>query len=323
MIIRGFKDNDFFGLKGLDETLTTNNNTRSLPNWEWKYRGGNPFGHAIMSVCEDKDKIVAHFAIMPMNYYINGKYVSGAHSLGAMVSPEFQSRGLIKYVADKAIEESNKNNIQFIYGYPNEAAYKLHTEFLGYEDIQMQDEFVCQKTNRKSIIDKPDLVFKSISIFKDDVNQLWEEACGDYKALVKRSADFLNWRYCERPDSRYHCFGAYVESKLVGYCVLKLFQDENITRGHFIDIFTSYNDLPCFQFLIQKGLDFLFKEKCSETTLWLNGHQMFRQELSKAGFEITSSRPLICRFNTEMPEIKNNLNAVNWYFTMGDTLEIY
>src|SRR3990167_2545575 len=138
MIIRKYQSGDEQKILNLDK-LTENHpwNRRDINNWLWKYKGNNPAGPAIIFVCEDKDEIIAHFAIIPIYYSIFGKKLLASHSIGVMVKPEWQNRGLIKYVVDAAFEEAERRSILFTYGYPNELAYKLHTNLMKYEDISL------------------------------------------------------------------------------------------------------------------------------------------------------------------------------------------
>ena len=45
--------------------------------------------------------------------------------------------------------------------------------------------------------------------------------------------------------------------------------------------------------------------------------------VSGGGWPPGATRPMICRFNVEPGKYRPWLNEKNWYFTMGDTLEIY
>ena len=46
-----------------------------------------------------------------------------------IVHPNYQNKGLIKFVADKLFNDAKLNNIKFIYGYPNQNAYQIHKVF--------------------------------------------------------------------------------------------------------------------------------------------------------------------------------------------------
>jgi hypothetical protein len=88
-------------------------NKRNIDNWRWKYSGNNPAGKAIIYVMEHEGKIIVHFAVVPYRLRVFGEDVLGSHSIGSMVLPEYQGKGLIKFVADKQFEEVAKREIAF------------------------------------------------------------------------------------------------------------------------------------------------------------------------------------------------------------------
>ncbi len=327
MQIRPFKKGDEEGFLKLDQILEIHPwNRRDLSNWQWKYKGENPAGDSLIFVADNNGEMVSYFAAIPMCYWINGEKIKGSHSIAMMVKPEWQNKGLIKFVADKLIKELENQEIPFTYGYPNDNAYDLHIKHLGYEDISMQT-FFERKLDETSDIKlnnlSPTLEFKKIDHFDDSVNILWDEVKNGFKAIVIRNADFLNWRYLARPDVSYYAFGAYDKDKLVGYCILKLYTEDKIFRGHFMDLFTVPEEKEYGRFLIQNALEFFKKEKADEINLWMQGSPFFQEILEEYGFKIGSSRPMICRFNLDKEKFKPLLTEGNWYFTMGDTLEIY
>ena len=63
-----------------------------------------------------------------------------------------------------------------------------------------------------------------------------------YKIILDRNIRFLNWRYLSRPDNKYYAFGYYVKKEFKGYCVLKIYKENKILRGHIIDILTNPNE---------------------------------------------------------------------------------
>ena len=103
------------------------------------------------------------------------------------------------------------------------------------------------------------LTFKEIERFDKSADALCQETKNDYKAIVKRDSQFLNWRYSDRPDIHYYKFGVFEKDKLLGYCILKLYNEDKILRGHFIDIFTGKNNNGCLELLIIKTLNFHLK----------------------------------------------------------------
>ena len=140
---------------------------------------------------------------------------------------------------------------------------------------------------------------------------------------MKRDSQFLNWRYSDRPDIHYYKFGVFERDKLLGYCILKLYNEDKILRGHFIDIFTGKNNNDCLELLIIKTLNFFHSKNVDEVNLWIQGSKTIQNHLLNNGFSINDSRPLICRFNEGGQDFRESLVRNEWYFVMGDTLEIY
>jgi GNAT superfamily N-acetyltransferase len=327
MEIRPYREGDEQGFLELDNFVEVHPwNRRDLTNWRWKYTGENPAGESIMYYADNNGEIVGHFAAIPMWYWINGEQVRASHSIAMMIKPEWQNRGLIKFVGDKLLKDLEAQNFPFTYGYPNENAYELHIQFWKYTEIAQQTLFERKLDSTSNILLQEfstSLIFKKIEKFDDSVNTLWEENKNHFKAIVIRNSNFLNWRYLARPDVSYYSFGAYENDRLVGYCVLKLYQEDQILRGHFVDLFTSPHEKEYGQFLIQKALDFFQQKKANEVNLWMQGSSFFQELLGQYGFEKGKSRPMICRFNVDQVKFKPIMTEDNWYFTMGDTLEVY
>ena len=128
------------------------------------------------------------------------------------------------------LNKIKSQKIPFTYGYPNDNAYDLHIKLLGYEDVTMQRLFHKKMKNNgdnRSKTSFEDLKWQKIECFDDRVDILWNKVKNDFKAIVIRNSAFLNWRYLDRPDVPYYAFGAFNGDDLEGYCILKLYQEEN------------------------------------------------------------------------------------------------
>ena len=334
--IRPYKPGDETGFQKLDQLVEIHPwNRRNLANWHWKFKGSNPAGEPIMIYADNNGEIIGHFAAIPMKYWFDGVEVVGSHSAAMMIDTAWQNKGLIKFVADKLIKEIEEQKIPFTYGYPNDNAYDLHIKLLSYEDVAMQRLFYKSMQNsmeKQSETASGNLKWQKIERFDDRVDLLWSKAKNDFKVIVIRNSAFLNWRYLDRPDVSYCAFGAFDGDILEGYCVLKIYHFENVLRGHFIDLFTQVGNRDCGRFLVEKGLEFFNNEKVDEVTLWMQGSPFFEGIFKEFDFRVGgvsgggwsgATRPMICRFNVDPKKYRPRLNEKDWYFTMGDTLEIY
>ncbi len=320
MKIRSYKKGDELGILKLD-LISENHpwNRRNNANWFWKYKGPNPFGKSIVVVAEHNKKIIATFAIIPINYRHKGKIIKGSHSIAMIVHPKWQKKGIIKLVVDKALSLSKKRKIKFIYGYPNDDAYELHKVIFGYEDVGNQYFYHHNMKMLKKNIYLNNI--KKVNKFTNTHKVFFKSIKKDFKLILDRNPNYLNWRYISRPDKKYYVFGYFVENQLKGYCILKLYKEGKILRGHFVDIITSQKEIIYFDELISFGLNFFKKNKCNEVNLWLQGNKYFQKILIKNKFQKRNFRKFICKFNDK--KLKKIFKKDQWFFTMGDTLEIY
>ncbi|KAF0135268.1 MAG: hypothetical protein FD145_94 [Candidatus Saganbacteria bacterium] len=327
MKIRLYKEGDEIKLWELDRRLEVHPwNRRELSNWYWKYSDQNPAGKSFIWVMEEGNNIVAHFAVVPYRLQVFDEELVASHSIGAMVEPKYQNRGLLKFVGDKLFEEAAQNNIPFTYGFPNEKAYRVHRTHMGYEDLI---EFDTWKITRPAI-DKSTLnitdsaSFRPVKEFDDDFDRLWDLCSEKYKIVVVRNKAYLNWRYLERPDWKYYPFGVYANGELKGYSVLKLYREDKLLRGHIIDIFADLHDEDTITKIINGSLSFFSEQKVDEVTCWLWGSRLIEQVLEGKGFIKEATRiPLVIRLNKEFKYAGEVKDKKSWYFTMGDSTEIF
>lgn len=321
--IRAYQTNDEKAILDLDrKVLPSLWNPRTLENWHWKFSEANPSGKAFIWLAELEKEIIAHFAAIPMYLNVFGDRIRASHSIGAMVDQRFQNRGLLKQVADRLWKDLSGNNVPLTWGFPNKRAYPLHKLFLGYEDLIHFDTWkLCfPKAEEKWL--SP--FFRPVVEFDEDFDRLWRDCKKDYGILVARDKRHLNWRYAGRPDWPYFPFGYYPDGNLKGYVILKLFREEKILKGHIIDIFAAASQEHVFDNLIKGSLTFFSRQRVDHVTLWINGSSAIENALSENGFQKTDVKhPLVLRFNCELKDRSRILDSAHWFFTMGDSTEIF
>lgn len=327
MKIRPYQPGDEGQILEMDWTLFPDPwSKRDLANWNWKHAGNNPAGPATIYLMEHEGKIIVHFAIIPYRLRVMGEDVLGSHSIGSMVLPEYQGKGLIKFVADKLFEDIVKKGVVFSYGFPNDLAYDLHKELMGYNDVIMVETMERKTSPGRPPVEESAssrLKFLPIDRFGASVGALWEQVKDVRPILVIRDAAYLNWRFLERPDQKYHAFGAYEGDALVGYVILKLYRDDQILKGHIIDVLSLPGRSDVAAFILGKSECFFTENKTHVESAWMVGADLYRGLMLKAGFKPVRLRPLICRFNCDRGKYRPMLDGRNWYFTMGDTTEIF
>lgn len=329
MKIRTYENGDEKEILLLDHRLETHPwNRRDLNNWYWKYTDQNPSGKSFIWLIEKDHKIIAHFAAVPYRLKVFDMSLIASHTIAALVEEEYQNRGLLKFIGDKLFEELGENNIPFTYGFPNKRSYGLHKSHMGYSDLIEFDNW--QITGAEILEVKrcgrgnPSLLLQEIEEFDSQFDSLWEKCLHEYKICVVRNKDYLNWRYLRRPDARYYPIGAYREGELKGYVVLKLYREDKTLRGHILDIFAHHDDKDTLNTLIYGSLNFFNERNVDEATCWIWGNELIENLFMENSFKKSGLKvPLVIRVNKEFKCAEKVKDKDYWYFTMGDSTEIF
>ena len=251
---------------------------------------------------------------------VNNKKVIFSNSIAMIVHPKYQNKGIIKFLGDKLLSDT-KNSSKLVFGYPNERAYALHKTFFDYQDCFEQKLYeikIKKKQMEKSSIL---LDLKKITRFSSKHNKIFKKNINKFKIQKIRNAGYLNWRYIDRPDIEYLCYNVCIKNKILGYVVFKLYQYEKNLYGHIIDFYIDTKSQSIYDEAILASTNFLIKLKVDYISCWRNGDLLFTKSLKKINFKVVSSRPFICKI-FDKKYIKK-ISLKNWYFTMGDSLEVY
>lgn len=161
-----------------------------------------------------------------------------------------------------------------------------------------------------------DVSVMRIQQFDNRVNDLWNKVAKNYRIIVIRDSDHLNWRYFIKPNSKYTVFVAEKNNEISGYIVLRLTQ----RAGYITDILTC-PDRSIVQSLLSKAIEHFRLQKVDWVLCNMLAEMPVYQKLRDMGFiRIPSKIPLIARVNsTEISEalIKD---AENWRIISGDTV---
>ena len=323
MEIRPYKNGDELNFIDLDLSLEEHPwNRRDLNNWQWKYKGNNPFGHSECMYCYLKNEMIGHFAFIPLNYFSNGKSIKLANSIAMMVRDDFQNKGLIKYIGDKLFIIADQN-IDYIYGIPNQRSYDLHKVFFKYEDWMVLN-FYSSKMNE---FEKYNLNMSDINVienFDNNYENFWNRSKLKYDFILDRNKEYMNWRYVDRKDIKYLNYKLVIQNKTYAYISLKIYKEEKIKKGHIMDIITIDNNIDLNNLIFRYIINILKEKKVDEIFFYSEIVKNLESKL-KQKLEVTYKRNLIFRKNPNKNFGNSNFIPINKIsnFSMGDSLEIF
>ncbi|QCD44011.1 GNAT family N-acetyltransferase [Campylobacter mucosalis] len=86
--------------------------------WQWAYID-NPNGDPIVSLYFDRDKLVGHYAIIPVYFSYNNKSLKAGLSMTTMVDTLYRKYGIFAQQANMVYDTAHKLGYSFVYGFPN------------------------------------------------------------------------------------------------------------------------------------------------------------------------------------------------------------
>lgn len=112
--------------------------------WEWAYIE-NPFGEPLVSVALYNDKVVGHYAVIPMNLENESSSIFGYLSMTTMVAVDYRRHRLFQRLAEMVYERIDKTNLpSIVFGFPNDNSAPGFIKRLGWS-ISEDYKVVCIK----------------------------------------------------------------------------------------------------------------------------------------------------------------------------------
>lgn len=309
----------------------------------------NSAGNGIVWLAEDNDKIVGHYAIVPVLMNFGSYTLIGAQSLDTMTHPDYRYQGIFETLAKAVYKEAANKGINIIYGLPNQFSHHglIKLDWVDVRNMQMmlkpfnwrnalnlkiKNRFlqVVLATGAGLIFNEPfwriqktpaieGLNITQITSFDERFDEFWTTISNQSQIMVVRNRDYLSWRY-STPDTNYSIFAAEKDHRISGYMVLLNKMRKDVKGTIICDLmFQSEEIMPCListaiEESRQKGADFILYYSITNKT--------YQRILKKNGF---ISLPFImgqylCIYSSSPSISKEFLsNPQNWLIQPGDS----
>jgi len=239
-----------------------------LEHWIWKNGGGK--NSSLGAVCVHNERIVGSLQSIPRSIRIGEASLLGSYGVDFAVHPDYKRRGIstrLNTITDGLLKDSGAVLSYAIVGNPIlvKSYSKRYPEFphpmanlVRIRDIDAQLEALPMEspwlvkmgygavkllnTARRRLYPhesrKTEFKIKCLDRFDERADDLWEEVSFDHDFIGDRSADYLNWRYC---DPRAGDFIAMMaegdDGELLGYSVLRVNRYlEGYPVGYIVDL---------------------------------------------------------------------------------------
>jgi GNAT superfamily N-acetyltransferase len=316
------------------------------PRFEWLYKR-NPNGKARAWLALDNDDVIATGAVFPRRVYFNKTQII-AWVLGDFcVSDRHRTLGTAVALQRTLLQASDASGVPISYDFPSAAmtaVYKrLKIEPFG-QMIRMARVLRVDRKLRERIgyewlakVLSPvgnALLGAAAAAFQPTVDKtlkvsLQQHKCGtEFDALanrvgmnfdfcVRRSADYLNWRYLDNPYKRHELMTARREESLLGFVVFS----QNGLDGEIVDLFGEDDD-GVIDRLIIKVVELFRRRGLITVSTELIASHPWAERFRKLGFYPRESKPFIVCGSSEsagaFAEQGVLLPHQSWFITGGD-----
>ncbi len=287
--------------------------------WIWIHRllGCAP---SIITVAIVGDKIVGHYAIIPMEVMIDGNVYPAGLGIHALVDKQCKGVSIID-ISRLAYDEARKRGMKFIYGFPNKNYRLIQERIERWKKVAL---FNSYEIATEPGIDFPtDFSWESVADNFDydlffALGQLLESGIKNEHYRIKKDILYYYFRYIHHPQNLYLTFFLFRKNTIVGCLFLKKFVSENeITRLHLVD-FLRTADLS-YGHILQFCKFYASRIEADTISIWPVNIE-FRNELQKQGFEPVGFDTFFGIKVLDSDIIKHDIyNFENWELMMGDS----
>lgn len=251
----------------------------------------NPYanGEATYFIAEDDGKIVGHVGNMPQQFVVNGTRQKGYYMHDLYVHPEYRQKGLGFFINLGMHKELEKQADSFCCGLRTTKLnlqlqrqrkyYEMHADVY----VKMLRPMALIKILKKRPLvlalspfikigllvadalilplNRKRLPVADVARFDERFDRLSDALIGKTGISTYKTADYLNWKYVDRPYSRNKIFATERDGELTGFIVLAPVLDVGYRRGTVLDLVADPDDTATLQTLARAAVDFYKNEK--------------------------------------------------------------
>ena len=327
-------------------------NSRDFFHWLY-YQ--NPAGKSYSHVIEDNGEILAFWGAVPQRVWIRNDEVKAC--LTAQLMSNSKVLGSTLYLAREVYQVLAQNGVKLTFAFMNKNSSTI-LEHLNWELIDIplllrvvQPGVMLRYLSNSKKLPKPiapllnrfsysldhisnllrakpyinsSVDIEEINQFDDEFNQLWNTVKQRIGISVIRDANYLNWRYVDKPKSNHRIVMAKLKDNLQGYIVTTVEQRFGMRHGVILDILTIPDNFSTAFTLLNYAIKTMINEGAEVISALSLKNEYYFKFLRLCNFRHVPSkffpqedyfgtRPVILDTKTD-----NKVRPQNWYFTWGD-----
>jgi GNAT superfamily N-acetyltransferase len=309
--------------------------------YRWKYFD-NPLGEAIVGIAVAEGRVVSCVAAVAKPLQINGQPLL-AYELGDfLTAPDFRKRGFFSKLTEMVCGEAAARGASLTYVRPNDNSFPLLKK-LGFTEPQqirqrhyprpsillsrrlhLPAKFVSwthiDDWARRLVAPPPGargLHVERLSRFNADTDEVWNKSSQEYKFVLARESQFLNWRYVDSPTP-FHIWLARRNGEPVGFLVGFTGKDQGVAL--IADLFTAPRDTAAGQALLHVAFEEYQRQNLTTILAWTLARPPYStpDQLLRRACPVSRGAALHFAVRSFGKSGAVQLPASGWHLSLGD-----
>jgi hypothetical protein len=300
---------------------------RSLEHWRWKFQD-NPAGQHIRLAETPSGELVGQYAGLPVRMAWGEKTLVFTQIIDVMVDPRvrlgLKRPGLFSALANRYIADyGGLGKVSGGYGFPTPQALRIGQRVAGYtplhpvvglvRDLGRGDHHRPPWSARLFRVEEVDR-------YGEEIDRLWERMRPALAVAIVRNARYLNWRYADCPDIRYHRFAAFhrLTGAPAGLAILRL-----RVRGERVAVLVDWlaSSRAVASAMVARCEGIAREAGMDRLEAWFPPYTLPCRFFQELGFRPEATVYEFVALPTS-PEVSLEWAKNRWYYTMGDS-DIY
>ncbi|MHC4139213.1 MAG: GNAT family N-acetyltransferase [Planctomycetota bacterium] len=284
---------------------------------EWQYYL-NPAGTARSWIAKHDGNVIANYTAIPHKLYVNGKLELSWRVQDVITHPDYRGMGLYSKLSDAANNVLQSEDFPVNFTFPNEKSHQgfIKLNWLNPNRIPLWILHKPQKIKNERI----SLHIEPILKFTKTDESIWNSYRQKLHYALERSANYLNWRYTQKPRGGYFPFRL-TDGAKSAICVFKIYNNGLGEKfSHLIDCF--YEDgFKQVEDIILYFIDYSKKQEATLASAWSQPKSEIAHYMNKHAFELNEhiTRWFVLNINSTNLDKDEVCEFSHWHISMGDT----
>ncbi len=290
--VRPYQATDEASLIELYELVFSRPRSVEVLRWKLLARNIGPAEMVWVAVAKGSERVIGHYAGIPLEIKLAGRVARGIHSVEAMAHPDYRRQGILTALGTTAHQEWARHGYEVVIGLPNDK-WGTRNAALGYKqqfpltwlkfplrlDRVLKRRFPSRigriasaaparaaswlwrhiYITRHTPSEDVHVVPLNLSETSSGIESIWAALGPLYPHAVVRSSSWLRWRYGEEPAGAFKVLMSKIGPLPTGFIAYRVVASKERVTGCIADLFVVPDSHTSARALITRAFNHLEK----------------------------------------------------------------